>query len=279
LWLSAGQVVHVLTRSATRAAQLASEGFQPVVGDVTSPHSLAALGALDVETLLYAVGFDRSAGHSFRQVYVDGLRAVLAALSHSSPQQAIYISSTGVYGDAAGDWVDESTPCHPERENGQACLSAEELLRQSSLGPRATILRLAGIYGPGRIPNRAALVAGEPIQAPTTGWLNLIHVEDAAAIVLAVERLQAANPAPRLYLVSDGQPALRPDYYAELARLYQAPAPRFTAPAPGDPAASRAAGSKRISPARLMHDLGPAFRLTYPSYREGLRQAADATGA
>jgi nucleoside-diphosphate-sugar epimerase len=161
--------------------------------------------------------------------------------------------------------VDEDTPCHPTRDGGRACLAAEELLRTSKFAEKAIILRLAGIYGPGRTPRLLDLLAGKPIDAPAAGWLNLIHVEDAARIVtLADERLQP----PKLYVVSDGQPALRGDYYRELSRLLGAPSPQFVEPAPDSPAAQRAASDKRIQPRRLFADLQPA--LAYPSYREGL---------
>ncbi len=177
----------------------------------------------------------------------------------------LYISSTGVYGDAVGDWVDEDTPCLPLRDGGKACLAAEEALAAHPLGADSVVLRLAGIYGPGRIPRADALRKGEPIDAPAEGYLNLIHVDDAARTVLAVE--QAVAP-PRTYCVADGRPPLRRDYYAELARLFGAPAPRFVAPAADSPAAARAAADKRISNARLLREIGVEFQ--YPSYREGL---------
>jgi nucleoside-diphosphate-sugar epimerase len=161
--------------------------------------------------------------------------------------------------------VDEDSPCQPIREGGRASLAAEDALRASKFADRAIILRLAGIYGPGRIPRAADLAAGKPIDAPATGWLNLIHVKDAARIVvLAEERIEP----PKLYVVSDGQPVVRGDYYRELARLLGAPEPRFIEPAADSPAAQRAASDKRINPQRLFADLQPS--LHYPSYREGL---------
>jgi nucleoside-diphosphate-sugar epimerase len=178
----------------------------------------------------------------------------------------IYISSTGVYGQVAGDVVDENSPCQPTREGGQACLAAEQLLQESRIADRSIILRLAGIYGPDRIPRGKDLQAGLPIAAPSQGWLNLIHVDDAARIVLLAE--ERAVP-PNLYCVSDGQPAPRADYYAELARLLNAPPPQFTEPPSDSPAAQRAASDKRVSNAKLLRELAP--ELHYPSYREGLQ--------
>jgi nucleoside-diphosphate-sugar epimerase len=261
-WLAGGGPVYAVTRSASRADQLRREGLLPVVADVTRPETLRNLPAAD--TVLYAIGFDRSAGHSMREVYVDGLAAVLAALP-ATTGRLIYISSTGVYGQSAGEWVDEMSETHPEREGGIACLEAEELLSAHRWGSGAVILRLAGIYGPGRIPRRDELLAGQPLAVPAEGWLNLIHVDDAAAVVLAAER---RAPLPRRYVVSDGQPVMRRKYYAELARLVGAPTPRFTPPPAGGTALGRASSDKRIDNRRMVAELG--VELAYPSYREGL---------
>ena len=109
---------------------------------------------------------------------------MLAALP-SDTGRFIYISTTGVYGTAGGEWVDEETPPDPQRDGGRASLAAEQVLAAHPLGARSIILRLAGIYGPGRVPFLDKLRAGEPIPAPSAGYLNLIHVDDAAAVVVA----------------------------------------------------------------------------------------------
>jgi nucleoside-diphosphate-sugar epimerase len=265
LWRQAGDRVFAVTRSADKAGLLAADGLTPLVADISQPNTLAPIAQLaGIDTVLFAVGFDRTADRTIREVYVDGLAQVLRILPAVS--RFIYISSTGVYGQVAGDEVDENSPCQPTREGGQACLAAEQLLRQSNLAERTIVLRLAGIYGPGRIPRAKELQAGAAIAAPAQGFLNLIHVDDAARIVvLAAER---ATP-PRLYCVSDGQPVQRMEYYNELARLVDAPPPKFIDPPSDSPAAQRAGSDKRISNALLMQEFAP--ELVYPSYREGLR--------
>jgi nucleoside-diphosphate-sugar epimerase len=261
LWKSRGHQVHVTTRSSTKAEWWAAQGYVPHVVDVMDPASLADLPL--AETVLFSVGFDRSAGVSIRQVYVEGLRAVLGAIS---PQTGkfIYISSTGVYGQTDGEWVDETSPTQPRREAGRACLDAEHVLATHSLGMRSVVLRLAGIYGPGRLPRREELLAGQPLLTPGDGYLNLIHVDDAARIVLLAEERASV---PRLYAVADGHPILRREYYTEFCRLIGAPPPKFAPPDPNAPA-QRGDGSKRIRVDRMMGELLPELR--YPSYREGL---------
>jgi len=212
---------------------------------------------------------DRSSGKSMREVYVQGLRNVLDALP-SETGRLIYISSTGVYGQTDGSWVDEESPCQPERDSGQICLEAEQTLLNHRLSGRSVILRLAGIYGPGRIPYIDKIRQGEPIAAPSAGWLNLIHVDDAASVVAAAAEWvsRQADDGPHLFCVSDGQPVVRANYYREVARLIGADPPQFTDPDPASPAALRAGADRRISSDKLLSALG--IQLAYPSYREGL---------
>ncbi len=273
LWKAQGHDVFVVTRSGERARQFAADGYRPVVADVLRPESLAGLPC--AETVLFAVGYDRSSGASIYDVYVAGLRDVLASLG-DHVRRFIYISSTGVYGQANGETVDETSPTRPRRDGGRASLAAEQTLARDLLGERAVVLRLAGIYGPGRIPLAAKIRAGEPIPAPAAGSLNLIHVADAARVVLAAEEI--ADP-PRTYNVSDGHPAVRREYYKELARLLDAPPPTFEEPAADSPVAARAGVDKRVDNRRMIAELG--VQLEYPTYRDGLAAivAEEAKGA
>lgn len=281
LWRSAGEHSVAFTRRADPTEEMLEAGAFAAQADVTQPETLAALQTLPAlggtlpESLLYAVGYDRTAGPDIHSVYANGLQNVLAALP-TSVTRAIYISTTGVYGTAGGGWVDETTPTAPHRDGGKASLAAEEILRAHPLGRRSAILRLAGIYGPGRVPYLDKLRANEPIAAPSAGWLNLIHVDDAARIVVAMDRWLAERDeadGPHVFCVSDGVPAVRGEYYAEAARLIGAPPPQFTTPPADSPAAARAGADRRVSNAKLrewMATLGLA--LLYPSYREGLAQ-------
>lgn len=266
LWCEAGKPVAAITRSAERAGQLEQAGIQPLIGDVTDPRSLMNIREYlsRVDTVLYAVGFDRAAGRSMSEIYVDGLKNVLNALPDGT-RRFIYISTTGVYGQSNGEWIDEESPCEPTREGGNVALAAEQTLQQHWLGNRAIILRCAGIYGPGRVPRSAELLAAKAVTASPDGYLNLIHVEDAARVVLAVE--EQIEP-PRLYLVSDGHPVRRRDYYTEAARLLGAPPPVFAPPDDADFVGRRGNTDRRVSYARLRCEV--SVRLEYPSYREGL---------
>jgi nucleoside-diphosphate-sugar epimerase len=298
LWRRAGRQVLVVTRNPAKSQFLRTEGFGTVVADICDPASLAAIPSdllAQVETVVFAVGYERdkagAAERSIHDIYAGGVRNVMDLLMRCDKERIqsaqagsmdifwekatliprfIYISSTGVYGDAEGAWVDEKSECRPAREGGRACLAAEEAIRTHWVGSHSVILRLAGIYGPGRIPRVESLKRYEPIDAPADGFLNLIHVDDAARIVLEVERTATGTSMrrPRVYNVADGNPGLRREYYTELARLVGVPKPVFVDPAVGSPAAARAAADKRISNRRLCEEIGATF--LYPSYREGL---------
>ena len=263
-WRECGDRITVVTRNAEKAARLTEDGHAAIVADVTQSATLHSLPKAD--TVLYAVGFDRSAGGSIDEVYAEGLRHVLDALPPDTGR-VIYISTTGVYGSAAGDWVDEATPPEPARDGGRASLSAEEVLRTHSVGSRGVILRLAGIYGPNRVPFLDQLRVGEPIFATETGYLNLIQVDDAAEVILRAAEATITQ-LPRVFCVSDGKPVIRGDYYREVASRIGAPPPKFVAPPADSPRALRAGSDRRVKNDRMLLELG--VKLRYPSYREGL---------
>jgi nucleoside-diphosphate-sugar epimerase len=267
-WREAGDEVAIVTRNPERAEEFRRQGYRAVVGDVAQRDSLCELPV--AETVLFAVGFDRSAHQTIEEVYAGGVQNALAALPLQSGR-FIYISTTGVYGDTGGDWIDEATPTNPQREGGKASLAAEQVLGQHALGKNAIILRLVGIYGPGRIPFRNLLRAGAPIPAAPTGNLNLIHVVDAASVVLAAANAKVGNlgHGTHVYCVSDGHPVDRGEYYREVARQIGAAEPTFTPPEAGSPREARADSNRRVRNDRMLAELG--VQLIYPDYRSGLR--------
>ncbi|HVK16234.1 MAG TPA: SDR family oxidoreductase [Fimbriiglobus sp.] len=253
-WIAAGRRVAALTRG--RTAELAALGLEPIVSDVLDPDSLRRLP--EVSTVLYAVALDRSSGRSMREVYVTGLGNVLAAMPPCG--RFLYVSSTSVYGQADGSEVDESSATVPVEESGRVVLDAEKLLREKM--PSAIVLRFAGIYGPDRLLRRQALLNGEPLVGDADKWLNLIHVEDGAGAVLAVE---GHGRPGETYIVADDTPVRRREFYTQLARLLGAPGARFEPYPPGKVAQPEA--NRRVSN-RKLRALGWVPR--YPSYAEGL---------
>jgi nucleoside-diphosphate-sugar epimerase len=245
-WRGAGRRVFALTRN--RSAELAARGLEPVVGDVLDPASLTRLP--EVSTVLYAVAL----GRSMREFTVTGLANVLAALPPC--ERLLFVGSTSVYGQTDGSEVTESSPTEPREDAGRVALDAERHLREK--WPAAIVLRFAGIYGPDRLLRRQALLNGEPLTGDADGWLNLIHVEDGARAVLAVE--ERGTPG-ETYLVADDTPVRRRDFYTRLAQLLGATAARFESqPSSGE-------ANRRVSN-RKLRALG--WEPRYPNYIEGL---------
>jgi nucleoside-diphosphate-sugar epimerase len=261
--LAAGEAVFGTTRSAAKAAELAAAGITPIVADVLD-ESGPPWPAVD--RVFHAVGFDRSSGVPVRRIYLDGLNHALARLS-IPPRNLVYASTTGVYGQTDGSWVNEDSPTGPRGESGRACLEAEGIVRafSASLGVRSTSIRFAGLYGPGRLIGRGAIERGEPIDGDADHILNLIHVEDAARFTAAA--LLREPPGDR-YVLSDDRPVSRRAFYGLAAACLGRPAPGFRQPPPDAPKSSRDATNKRVDSRRIKRDLGLSCR--YPDITTGI---------
>ncbi len=269
-WLQEGCHVVAVTASPQRAERFRTLGVEPVLGDVTVPESLSALPRAD--TVLYAVAYDRSAGKSRREVRIAGLENVLSEIASRS-ERFLYISSTSVYGRIDGGWVDESTECKPTGSNGRVSLEAEQVVWRffppaaATHARGANVLRLAGLYGPGRLRQRVeSLMAGQALAKNPNAYLNLIHVDDAARAVIACEERGRAGLT---YLVCDDRPISQREYYETLASLVGAPKPTFGR-LPGHE--SRRKGlNKRCRNRKLCEELG--LELAYPTIATGLPHA------
>ncbi|MCI0380602.1 MAG: NAD-dependent epimerase/dehydratase family protein, partial [Gemmataceae bacterium] len=245
-------------------------GIEPILCDITDAASIEHLcsavtvrflAGAELNTVLFAVGWDRASGHSMRAVYVEGLGNVLRALP--KPKTFIYVSSTSVYGQSDGSWVSEDSPTEPQEESGRIVLAAERTLH--ALRPEAVILRFAGIYGPGRLLRQKTVADGEPIVGDPDKWLNLIHAEDGARAVLAAEERGAPG---RIYNIADGQPVRRREFFAALAQTLSAPAPQFVEPATDQPPPHEK-GNRRIRNQRMRDELH--VTLQYETYEDGLK--------
>ncbi len=257
---NAGDEVFATTRSEEKAKCLFSQGIVPIVADWSDSRTLRRLPKVD--RLLVAVSYDHRGGSDRYESQVGGLQRLLRLVGPET--RVCYISTTGVYHQTDGSWVDESSPTRPTREGGRVHLDAESLLWRMRPQAPSTILRLAGIYGPGRIPRAADVIAGRPLESPEHGYLNLIHVDDAVQVVRACWEKNCS----RMYVVADDQPLARGDFYREIARQTRSPQPTFVAPGPHPAPRSRSESNKRIWNRRMKRDL--VSQLQFPTYRQGL---------
>ncbi len=179
-----------------------------------------------------------------------------------------YLSTTGVYGDFNGQWVDEKTPLNPQTKRGQLRLTAEQGW-QSISGLPLHIFRLAGIYGPGRGPFRKVRNGTAKRIIKRGQVFSRTHVDDIAQVLLA--SLNSPNPG-RVYNVCDNDPAPPQDvisYAAELLGLPLPPIVNFDDTDLSPMARSFYAENKKVDNTRIKSELGVA--LLYPNYKAGLK--------
>ncbi|MDN3483198.1 SDR family oxidoreductase [Arthrobacter sp. APC 3897] len=214
----------------------------------------------DTDVVVIAVAAGRRSEEAYRAAYVDGTANVLDALERDGvhPRRILFVSSTAVYGDAGGAWVEENTPAAPASATGAVILEAEQLLH--SRRPDAVVLRLSGIYGPGRTRLIDSVNAGTAVVPASPQLTNRIHRDDAAAAIVHLTTA-VADPAP-LYVGVDDEPV----DLAEVLRFLAAELGRDL-PEPSETESSRG-GDRRLSNARLR---GTGFTFAYPTYREGYR--------
>ncbi len=255
--LAEGWTVIGTTRSQDKAAAIAATGVEPVLWPPADPAALVGRAT----HVLISAGPDAD-GDPVLAVCGEALRARAGEITWAG-----YLSTTGVYGDRAGGWVDEVSHCRPSTRRGQWRLAAEEAWQAVPDLP-LHIFRLAGIYGPGRGPF-AKVRNGTARRIIKAGQVfSRIHVEDIAAILQA----SIARPNPgAVYNVCDDMAAPPQDVLAHAADLLGVALPPEVAieDAEMSPMArSFYAESKRVSNARLLRELD--VRLTYPDYRAGL---------
>ena len=214
----------------------------------------------DTGVVVIAVAAGQRTEQAYRAAYVDGTANVLDALERDGvrPHRILFVSSTAVYGDADGGWVDETTPTAPASVTGAVIREAEQLLHARR--PDAVVLRLSGIYGPGRTRLIDSVNAGTAVVPASPQLTNRIHRDDAAAAIVHL-MTQADTPAP-LYVGVDDEPV----DLAEVLRFLAAELGREL-PAASDKESSRG-GDRKLSNARLR---GTGFEFAYPTFREGYR--------
>ncbi len=248
--LGEGWRVWGLRRSVVGTARLRESKITPVTADLSDPHTLRKLPAVDYVVAAQAPGRDGLARH----IYVDGTRHLIAAVAAHPPTRLLSISSTNVYGHSAGEWVDEDTPPDPRSDRSRVLLEMEQTALSAPFP--AIVLRLGGIYGPGR--DRTTLLRDNAPALAAAGYLNHIHLDDAVGMMHYL--LQRGQPG-QVYLGVDDEPVERRVFYAWLAQQAGLPLPELATAPPSQTDTSKRCSNKKITA------LG--YRLRYPTYRTG----------
>lgn len=237
-----------------RHPPMAADGLRYLAADIADAEALAAIEP-DFDQVFFIVSADARSEDSYRPVYETGLGHVLRRFAGP----LIFVSSTSVYGQSQGEWIDEDSAAEPGDACARLIRQAEE--RVLAAHPGNLIVRFSGIYGPGR-EHLLRLAASSPaIQQSPPYYTNRIHQDDCVG-VLAFLYAQSVTGAPleRCYLASDDDPAPMWEVVSWLAERQRA-LPPTVKPAPGD-----APMNKRCRNARLKA-LG--YRFEYPGYRDG----------
>lgn len=265
--LDTGMQVYGTTRSCERAATLEKMSIEPILAE---PDAIPDEVLNGIEAIVDSIPLTRgdSGTHASQLRWLPEIAPKLSSLKWAG-----YLSTTGVYGDADGEWVDESWPCNPASPRGRERLKAEAVWLESGLS--AEVFRIAGIYGPGRN-IMAKLKAGgyRAVRWQPPHYAARIHVDDiVAAIMAAMDR-----PRPgRIVNLADDEPLPHEVYVTELARLLGAPAPIILSAEEGERQLSPAAlaffsDNKRVSNRLLHAELLPKLR--YPSFRDAVDSLA-----
>ena len=257
-------------RSAAGVEAIEAAGFEGVRADVTDAEALAAVP--DADAVVFAASSGGRGADAARQVYVEGLET---ALDHfctraDPPDRVVYTSSTGVYGDHDGAWVDEETPIEPTTAKTEVLAEAERIAleRPAEYDCDGTVARFAGLYGPERY--RLERYVEGPV---TEGYLNMVHRDDAAGAVRFLLTADASRDA--VVNVVDDEPVSKWAFADWLADQCGRPAPekrtideRLAAEDLSETVERRLRTSKRVANDRL-RTLG--YEFAYPTFREGYR--------
>jgi nucleoside-diphosphate-sugar epimerase len=250
-----GDRVTGIRRDPARAAGLAALGVEPLALDLAAPGAVERLPRADAIVACQAAAGQGEA--AYRAAYLDANRALLAAAERSGAA-FVYTGSTGVFGQRDGSAVDESTPPAPSGPTAEILVEAERLVVAAAGGLRASVVRLSGLYGPGRTGILERVRAGALALGPGDGaWMNFCHQDDAATFVLAA--LGRAPPGAVLH-GSDARPATRREVVSWIAARLGIEPPRVDRPAPGPDRRVLSAGTRAL--------LGVELR--WPSFADGL---------
>lgn len=255
LFHHSGWEVAALTHSAESAASLRGEPFAVEPCDLTDPKALAKKSAWQgMDAVIHCASSGRGGADAYRAVYLDGSRNLFEILA---PRSLVFSSSTSVYAQADGSWVDEESAALPQVETGRLLRETEQFVVNTG----GIVARVAGIYGPGRSVLLRKFFAGEAlIDDGGERFLNQVHRDDVATALLTLVTAKARG----VFNVADDQPEKQRALYQWLAERFARPLPPSV---PRDLQRKRGWTNKRVSNTRL-RALGWSPR--YPSFRTAI---------
>ncbi len=258
-----GHEVVGIRRDPQASAALAEAGLRPHIADFNAPDFAPPAGRFDWIVYSPSCGEDTSEA-AYRNTYVEGQRRLLRHFSTPAlrPAKWVYTGSTTVYAQTDGSTVKETSPTQPRSVTGGCLLEAEKLLLDAiPTGFPALILRVAGIYGPGRLPLVENFLANKTrLVAPGTRIMNMVHRDDVVGAIQAA--LRNGKPG-ETYNVVDQEPVTQIHFYTWLAETLG----KWVPPTVPREETGPEIPDRRVSNRRLTMELG--CRLKYPNFRLG----------
>ena len=241
-----------------------SHGLNYIKADLTRVDDLRKVDAI-FDLVIYILSPDDRSEQSYRKVFEHGLNNLTNVLSHqATPPCYLFISSTSVYGQRNGEWVDEQSPTQPERTNGKVILQAERAILANN--NRNCVIRFSGIYGRGESYLFDAVLNNHEIQFQPPYYMNRIHWQDCVRVInMIANKMLAGEDLEPIYLASDDDPAPKWEVFNYLAR-------KLGVTAPAKAVLSHDALQNKRCSNRLLKQTG--FRFKYSSYRDGYAEIA-----
>jgi len=260
-----GHSVTGVRRSIESQAVMRSHGIEPVAVDITKAEELVRFGG-PYDWVANLASSGRSEGEAYRKVYFEGTQRLIQRFVEDPPAKYIYTSSTGVYGQTDGSAVNEDSDCEPSGDTGRVLIETERLLldawREHAFP--ALILRVAGIYGPGRGYWLREFFRGEAfITGDGSRAINMIHRDDLVRVMIA---LLDRGKIGEVYNVVDSEPTSEIEVFRWLSEKTGRPMPPHKESERMGPG-KRVATNKRVSNQKLVESIGSLFK--YPTFREG----------
>ena len=267
-WLAAGASLVGLTRSAEGAARLADSGWLARASDISNVEHCAALAAEfpSIKTVVHCAASGRGGAEAeYAAVYRDGCCNLLSAFPSA---HVFFTSSTSVYPQIDGSIITETSEAEPKRGTGKILREAESLVLQAG----GTVMRLAGIYGPGRsvllkhfLEGKSAIDIRQADPATPDGrWINQIHRADVVSAIRFLTGLNSADTAGQIFNICDSRPLLQREVYTVFSQKFDLPLPPESVP---DETRKRGWSHKQVSNAKLLQT---GWSPLYPSYFDAL---------
>lgn len=267
LFLEGHEVIGVV-RSQQSKDVLNQFGMTSRIADCSTIEGARAACEGGADIVIFSIS---SKGGDYEKTYLNGMHHVLLALEHQWPSLFFYTSSTSVYAQTDGVWVTEDSAAQPPYANGKILLKTEEYLCSKAEGCfKSYILRLSGIYGPGRhaildqLREKAEILKGNPKQ-----WINQVHRDDVIQAIRFLMRLKSSKKNCEIFNVTDDTPVQKEDYVKWICQKLKQPIPKWD----DRPVISNGMSRKGFQTSRrisneALRKLG--WTLAYPSFREGL---------